>query len=330
MKKQTRLCVAAAATAALTLGSVPVPPAQAQPLPGLDREVLERVGVVAGLLAALGLLAFIGQNTGLSSFDAPALDEQLEPQRPVVPAGKRSITVAGVPRSYTVVRPAGWRPSKRYPVVLSFGGWQHTAEQARGYQTLEGETRDAIVVYAQGVENAWGGAPYAATSIQQDIDYVRAVLDDVAVHDSADPERVAAIGLSNGGGMAAALACHAPNMVDAVVSVAGAYYTPTVTNCVPGSVPTLLMHGTNDGVVGYGGGRRHGATYESVPDVFATFKAKNVCAVDTELTLGNVTTVTPACVTETKLTRIEGGGHTWFPANPNATREAMTFALRHL
>ena len=148
--------------------------------------------------------------------------------------------------TYDVVLPRGYDSEKSYPVVLGFGGWHHTSANMHDYSNLESQFTDAIVVYGQGVDNAWGGAPYAATSIDEDVAYTKAVLRDVASRYNADTSRTVAVGLSNGGGMVAALACHAPETVRAVASVAGAFYSPTVTGCTSGEVPAMIMHGTND------------------------------------------------------------------------------------
>ena len=142
------------------------------------------------------------------------------------------------------------------------------------------------------MDNAWAGAPYAKTSIDEDIAYVRALIDDASQTFGADPNRVAVAGLSNGGGFAAALACHAPETITAAAAVAGAYYSPAVTGCESGAVPVLLMHGTNDDIVGYEGGTRHGASFEATEDVLRTFGGKNGCLLLPRTSrTGNVTTI---------------------------------------
>lgn len=56
--------------------------------------------------------------------------------------------------------------SRRYPVIIGFGGWQHNAGRTRSYQQLVCAAGDrAIDMYPQGVNNAWGDAPYARTEI---------------------------------------------------------------------------------------------------------------------------------------------------------------------
>lgn len=280
---------------------------------------LDRLALLVGLVAAIVVL---GPVTGtIGSSHEPGRRGSQE---------RRTVNADGLSRSYNVVLPSGYEEGKHYPVIIGYGGWQHTAGQMQGYANLESAAAGrAIVVYAEGESQAWAGAPYARTSTKQDIAYTRAIIDDLVEHYGADRDRVTAVGLSNGGGMVASLACHAPELVSGIASVAGAYYNPTVEGCKSGAVPTLIMHGTNDNVVAYNGGNRHGKPFRSVNDVFSLFMDKNGCSAGavTESQLGNVTRFTPAsCIAPTELQRVEGGGHTWF-TDPAASTVTVDFLL---
>lgn len=233
-------------------------------------------------------------------------------------------------RSYRVALPDGFDPERAYPVIMSFGGWGEPAEGHAAYAQLHNAVGDdAIVVYGQGVDNAWGGAPYAETSLEEDVEYVHDILDDLADRHTIDREQVFASGLSNGGGMAAGLACQTPDTIAGVVGVAGAYYDPTVTGCAGGQVPTMLIHADNDPVVAYEGGVRHEHPYQSVDAVLATFGERNGCEMSTVTDQAgevlNSTVRTPAnCDVPTSVVEVHGGGHTWFQA-PSATNLAVEF-----
>lgn len=244
-------------------------------------------------------------------------------------AVRHSITVNGMKREYLLALPQNFDPVRTYPVILAFGGWQHTADGMRSYANIEGATStDALVVYAQGVDNAWAGAPYASTTLAQDLDYVDALIDELVYDYSARRDEVYAVGMSNGGGIAVALACHTPHLVKAVSTVAGAHYDPTVADCAAGQVPTQIIHGTADDVISYVGGTRHGAGYRSVDEVFGILGQKNGCdmtALNYVNNADNTTTFTPrSCLTDTEVIRVNGGGHTWF-TQPNATELAVDF-----
>ncbi|MDK8241362.1 alpha/beta hydrolase family esterase [Corynebacterium coyleae] len=292
-------------------------------LPMNNPQVKQALGVLTLIIA--GILVAVPMAEAGSSIRNGAVGDKAPGKH------TRRIVVDGTSRSYDVVLPSNYSEGVAYPVILGFGGWQHTASQTRDYQKFETAIDNTIVIYAQGVDNAWAGAPYARTSLNEDIAYTRAIIDDAATQYGADPNRVVAAGLSNGGGFAAALACHAPDTVKAVASVAGAFYNPTVTGCTSGAVPTLIMHGTNDNVVGYNGGIRHGAFYESVDSVMRTMASKNKClGTTTRSRSDNVTTFeAQGCDAATRVERIEGGIHTWF-TDPSATAHTVRFLLPYL
>ena len=327
--KHSRRALAAALATSLSL-SLPVAPAEAQQLssspefeallaryaPGVDPDQVRALGVLAALVASIAIAIPMVKNGKVTS---PSREHT------------HTLQVDGRNRTYDVVLPRGFDSEKSYPVVLGFGGWHHTSANMHDYSNLESQFSDAIVVYGQGVDNAWGGAPYADTSIEEDVAYTKAVLNDVASRYNADTSRTVAVGLSNGGGMVAALACRAPETVRGVASVAGAFYSPTVTGCTSGEVPTMIMHGTNDGVVRYDGGTRHGASYESVEDVARMFARKNDCyLLTTQSRSAGVTTFDFVdCAEPVRIERVEGGGHTWFDS-PSATRQTAQFLRRYL
>ncbi len=213
---------------------------------------------------------------------------------------------------------------------MSFGGWGETAENHAAYAQLHNAVGgDAIVVYGQGVDDAWGGATYAQTSREDDVAYIHRVLDDLDERYSIDREQVFASGLSNGGGMAAGLACQNPGTVAGIVAVAGAYYNPTVADCAEGQVPTMLIHADDDPVVAYEGGVRHDADYQSVDAVLATFGARNGCdmtaVTEQDDAVINSTVHTPDdCDVPASVVEVHNGGHTWFQA-PSATALAVEF-----
>lgn len=248
-------------------------------------------------------------------------------------AQTRTFNVNGASRSAIVKMPSSGK-TKNLPVVFMFSGWQHSAATARGYAALEGTGAgsDAIIVYPQGRNDAWEGAPYAATSRGQDVAFVREIVRTLANEGKVDRSRVYATGLSNGGGMALALACQAPDLMAGVVGVSGAYYNPTYSNCASGKVPTLIIHGTRDDIVRYEGGTRHGAPFRSIDEMHKLVGDRNGCftyGAPQESINGSVTTYTfSGCSAETHVKKVSGGTHTWYPSNPSAAQESWSFLFR--
>lgn len=234
-------------------------------------------------------------------------------------------------RSYRVSLPDDYSPDRDYPVVLGFAGWNEPTTQFGDISRLhEAFGSEAIVVYVDAVDGAWAGAPYAVTDSAADVGFVREVVADVAAKHGREAAQmeVHAVGFSNGGGFSSHLACVAPDLVDGVVSVGAAHYLPTLDNCAAGAVPVTLIHGTNDGVINYQGGNRHGADYYSADDALGVLGAKNSCDMSNvgEHREGNVVIRTPAdCDVPTSLHRVEGGEHTWYvtPGTTNVVVDAV-------
>jgi polyhydroxybutyrate depolymerase len=85
-----------------------------------------------------------------------------------------------------------------------------------------------------------------------DVRFISDLLDLVQGTLCIDPARVYAAGVSNGGGMAARLACQLSGRFAAIVSIAGGYGSQPP--CQPQNpVSVMEIHGTSDGSVPYGG-----------------------------------------------------------------------------
>lgn len=160
-----------------------------------------------------------------------------------------------------------------------------------------------------------------------DVAFLRKVVADVKSRHAVDAKRVFAIGHSNGGFMALRLACDAPDLVSAVVSLAGAASLPC-----PATRPVdvLTIHGTNDDTIHYTGGSTELGPYPSAAKTIAQVGASNGCAGSLENAgtsdfLGDADeetkrTATSGCPAggRADLWTIEGAGH--IPTFNNAFR----------
>ncbi|MDK4284997.1 alpha/beta hydrolase-fold protein [Corynebacterium pseudodiphtheriticum] len=291
---------------------------------------------------ALGSAVAAGALGGLLALTAPVSHAQSTTD-PLVqissaiagqPTETRTIDVNGTPRHFIVDLPANYDPNRAYPVVLGYSGAWDTADAFRGHSFLNKAVgSDAIVAYPQGVTDklkgkpAWGGPHYAAQSVEDDAAFARALVADLAGKYNVDTNRIYATGLSNGGGAALSLACHAPDLVDGVASSAGAYYDATVSNCVPdAAVPTLIMHHKDDHVININGGANdHGGRYKAARQVFDEFATRNGCAPGGNVNnwiVGAHTVSGSNCRAATEFATVVSpqvnNGHTWFKAVPSA------------
>ncbi len=89
-----------------------------------------------------------------------------------------------------------------------------------------------------------------------DIAFFNQMLDQLPMKFSVDTSRIYAAGLSEGGFMSLRLGCALGDRIAAVAAV-GAAMPKTMICLPPRSVPMLMMNGTSDPVVPYGGGTEH-------------------------------------------------------------------------
>lgn len=162
-------------------------------------------------------------------------------------------------RRYIVYTPASYAsaPQKNYPVVFNFhGGGMSMAEQMLYTQmNRAAERHQFIVVYPLGTKQDWNvgfGTSYLEGS--DDIGYTQTLLGKLTKDYRVDSTRVYATGLSRGGFFALRVAAELPHLFAAVASVGAPMPQPVLQHHVkPGKVGVLLLHGTADQVVAYGG-----------------------------------------------------------------------------
>lgn len=241
----------------------------------------------------------------------------------------RTLTVDGLKRTYLVHVPKGYDPKKPTPVVLALHGAAMNGPMMAGFCGLSDKADAAgfIVAYPSGTGAgpflAWNAGGFAAGvgSKADDVAFIGKVLDDLAAVANADPKRVYACGMSNGGMMCYRLAAELSDRIAAVAPVAG---TVAVEESKPKRpVPVIHFHGTKDTLV----------PFEKPKDKAPLMKLKSV---DESVKLWvklNGCDGTPESETlskdgdELKVTRathaggkdgaevvlvvVEGGGHTW-------------------
>ncbi|APT93709.1 feruloyl esterase [Corynebacterium phocae] len=208
--------------------------------------------------------------------------------------------------------PKDYSPQQKWPVVLAFHGWKEQAEAIEDYTQLN--AAQAIMVYPQGVEGAWAPAPYATTSGAEDVEFVTNIVDSVRATYAVDDSRIHAVGMSNGGGFAVYLSCQIPETFNSVASISAAYYDKIHESCADTGVGRLDIHGTNDPVVSYYGGKRHETGYRSVDEILKRDQVRNGCQPDVEAVRLSSTSLRMrwlGCDSPLVHIRIGGGSHVW-------------------
>ncbi len=263
-------------------------------------------------------------------------DETFNPNPPVVAGNRQTIVTLGpdgIERRYILHIGQNYNPMEPQPipVVFSFHGWNQPAEDYIGYSHFESTPawNESIIIYPEGLDGAWEGAPYATGRPGKDLEFVQQIIDEVDRDYLIDKSRIYSTGFSNGGGMATVLACHMPGTFAAIVSVAGAYYQPVNYGCQGLAIPSLVVHAVNDEIVRYEGGPRNGGQLIPAWEISNQYALRNGCLNQpptvSELPLAERLTF-EGCTGATQHIRILEGGHNW-PVEPDIANEVWGFLV---
>lgn len=181
-------------------------------------------------------------------------------------------------RTYIVHVPPGSDRSRALPLVIVLHGGVVNA-YFTAYNTGMNATADRegfIVAYPNGTGrledriltwNVGFGFAYALRNNVDDVGFIRELINRTLGEYGADPRRVYATGISNGGIMSYRLASEASDLIAAVAPVAGASAgrrrggSPLVVFPQPARpVSVVAFHGMQDRLMPYGGGKGSGFT----------------------------------------------------------------------
>lgn len=246
----------------------------------MDVSCVRRIAAVAVVSGLLSACSPEGQRTASLPTPPPPVQASAAAQPRALEQGepttqRRRLNVGGVERSFLLTVPPGADRAVKLPVIFVFHGYGEDAESIRGYTHFD--RADALVVYLDGVDKSWAPAPYAKTSGEQDLAFVDAVRAALDREFRVDRARVFATGLSNGGGFAAYVGCQRAQDFTAIGTVSAAFYERVSEGCSRIPVKQIDFHGTNDAVIGYAGGERHGTVYESVDAMLGEAAQRNHC-----------------------------------------------------
>ena len=241
-----------------------------------------------------------------------------------------AVEVQGRERSFLYRLPPGHTTVGRtWPLVVYLHGQMGTGMQLeRSSGASDAADRHGfVVVYPDGVDRSWNdrrGATKASDQGVDDVAFVRALIDRFVAEHGVDPDRVYVAGMSNGGMMSFRLACELGDRIAAFSPVGALMPVNGAEACRPARpVPMLLVVGTDDPLVPYGGGtvaRDRGevlsaeatrAHWVSVDGCSAAEDNRTLDAHDDDTRV--LESRRSACLagSEVVLLSVEGGGHTW-------------------
>ena len=181
---------------------------------------------------------------------------------PALPAGNTNETVqiGATSRSYVLHIPAKYDGSKPTPLILDFhaqngsGSSELTGSPYPAQTDLEG----VVMAFPTGLKGpagaAWNVGPCCVANAD-DVLFARTLVAQVETTACIDRNRVYAVGLATGGGMAYYLACQAADVFAAVAPAAFDLLAENVGGCKPSRPVTVIsFRGTADTLVPYAGG----------------------------------------------------------------------------
>ncbi len=163
-----------------------------------------------------------------------------------------TISVGGMNRSYILRVPENYDPNRPYRLILSYHPLGGTAQQiaSGNYYGLWSMSNGSTIFAApQGIGNGWSDTGRSRTMGGQDINFTKALVDELTSKLCIDRSRIFAEGFSMGGSMSYAIACALPDLVRGVVAHSGG----PMSGCVQHNKPVayFMTHGTSDDVCTY-------------------------------------------------------------------------------
>ncbi len=164
------------------------------------------------------------------------------------------LDVDGLRRAYRLAVPT-MPPAGEMPLLLVFqggDGGDAPFPQEEEFRAL-GESEGVLIArpiarQLDGNEGAW--LLNADATSRRDLEYVEAVIEDIAARHPVDRARIYATGYSLGSMFTYELACHLSTRFAAIASFAGTM--PVSASCEPEEVvPIMHIHGVNDGIIPY-------------------------------------------------------------------------------
>ena len=212
-----------------------------------------------------------------------------------VDAGEVVAADAGPPPEYLggerqvqVLLPDAWNRNRRWPLVILLHGYSASGGGQDRYFGVSSRRNDFgfIALTPNGNRDRRGNRFWNATSAccdfwrtrVDDLAYIRGLIAEAIDRLSVDPDKVYLIGHSNGGFMSNRIACDAAEDVTAILNVAGASFNDE-SRCEPSrAVGYIQVHGTQDTVIRYPGGRlQAGGAYPGAEVLVDRWRTRNGC-----------------------------------------------------
>jgi polyhydroxybutyrate depolymerase len=246
----------------------------------------------------------------------------------------KTVSVAGVSRTFLLHVPPSYNISQPSPAVLLFHGGTGSAtsigkitSNANGGFSAFADQKNFIAIYPNSVSGTWDDGRSTIRIKTNDVAFTAAVLDALALEYNIDRKRIYAAGFSNGGMFTLRLACELSDRLAAVATVGANMPMDLQPGCNPvQALPLVMFSGVADSLMPFEGGAVAGV-FGSSGVISSTGTAAywagkssaslrvTTALIDADPADGTTTEVLSYTTTSHRqvvaLYRSNGGGHAW-------------------
>ncbi|HTB32360.1 MAG TPA: alpha/beta hydrolase-fold protein [Bacteroidia bacterium] len=252
----------------------------------------------------------------------------------------KKIIVDGRQREYLIHLPPNYESTEKHPILFGLHGGGGTYENTIKFYNLNGlaDKNGFIVIYPNAIGKSWTIPGFStrsrkADSTVDDVHFISVVLDTIIKNYKGDSTEVFTTGISRGGEFSLYLAYKLSKRITAIAPVCASVPAPVLKYySFKHPTPVLLINGTLDPLIPYGGGYGKYLRTDEPDEGFDMASTDNLMKriVFMEDSLGHVSPKVIAMpdndpddgCTATKyeydfssvtvtLIKIDGGGHTW-------------------
>lgn len=184
-----------------------------------------RYALPATLISLLLTLAACGSDDEGSAEPDKTKPTEKKPAPESPRPGDQKVTLSwkGEKRVYTVHAPPGYTTSKQLPLIIAMHPYPGTGAAAAQITGLskKADKEDFLVAYPDGLDQGFNALICCGT--EDDVGFLRTMTKRLIGTWKADPRRVYATGISNGGDMTYKLAVELPDTFAAIAPVSGGY-----------------------------------------------------------------------------------------------------------
>ncbi len=242
----------------------------------------------------------------------------------------------------------GRRGDQPAPLILSLHGAGGDGPRHRNYTGFDGIAAlyDVVVAYPTAPSARWNDGRWEALgepekAARDDVGWLSDLAAELVRQGLADPDRIYAIGHSNGGAMVRRLTCDAPDLLAGAAIVSTTFLVEfRCANVI--SIPTAYFAGTHDRIIPFGGRPTgmEGIINQNIGRAFSAPASASLLAVGNGCGLARRTVMDDdpydgvvvirhdflSCRDPVVYYEMQGGGHAW-PGGPEIPRGPLREAL---